>query len=119
MFQMKVSFSIGILLLLLFSCSPEKKVKTAFKYAKYEKVIKYYKGVLARQPKNGKANYFVAESYRLSNRIKESEPYYAKAGGPGIVKDSVLLYYAKALQANAKYEEAKKTLDELESSSED
>jgi outer membrane protein OmpA-like peptidoglycan-associated protein/tetratricopeptide (TPR) repeat protein len=94
-------------------------VKTAFKYAKYEKVIKYYKGVLARQPKNGKANYFVAESYRLSNRIKESEPYYAKAGGPGIVKDSVLLYYAKALQANAKYEEAKKTLDELESSSED
>lgn len=94
-------------------------MKTAFKYAKYEKVIKYYKGVLARQPKNGKANYFVAESYRLSNRIKESEPYYAKAGGPGIVKDSVLLYYAKALQANAKYEEAKKTLDELESSSED
>ncbi|MCA4894450.1 MAG: PD40 domain-containing protein [Cytophagales bacterium] len=116
---MKVSFCTGILLLLLFSCSPEKKVKTAFKYAKYEKVIKYYKGVLARQPKNGKANYFVAESYRLSNRIKESEPYYAKAGGPGIVKDSVLLYYAKALQANAKYEEAKKTLDELESSSED
>jgi peptidoglycan-associated lipoprotein len=116
---MKVSFNTCILLLLLFSCSPEKKVKTAFKYAKYEKVIKYYKGVLARQPKNGKANYFVAESYRLSNRIKESEPYYAKAGGPGIVKDSVLLYYAKALQANAKYEEAKKTLDELESSSED
>jgi peptidoglycan-associated lipoprotein len=116
---MKVSFSIGFLLLFLFSCSPEKKVKTAFKYAKYEKVIKYYKGVLARQPKNGKANYFVAESYRLSNRIKESEPYYAKAGGPGIVKDSVLLYYAKSLQANAKYEEAKKTLDELESSTED
>ena len=94
-------------------------MKTAFKYAKYEKVIKYYKGVLARQPKNGKANYFIAESYRLSNRIKESEPYYAKAGGPGIVKDSVLLYYAKALQANAKYEEAKKALDELESSTED
>jgi len=116
---MKVSFSIGFFLLFLFSCSPEKKVKTAFKYAKYERVIKYYKGVLAKQPKNGKANYFVAESYRLSNRIKESEAYYAKAGGPGIVKDSVLLYYAKALQANAKYEEAKKTLDELESSSED
>ena len=116
---MKVCFSTGVLLLLLFSCSPEKKVKTAFKYAKYEKVIKYYKGVLARQPKNGKANYFIAESYRLSNRIKESEPYYAKAGGPGIVKDSVLLYYAKALQANAKYEEAKKALDELESSTED
>ena len=116
---MKISLNIGFLILFLFSCSPEKKVKTAFKYAKYEKVIKYYKGILAKQPKSGKANYFIAESYRLSNRIKEAEAYYAKAGGPGIVKDSVLLYYSKALQANAKYDEAKKTLEELEASSED
>ncbi len=116
---MKISLNIGFLILFLFSCSPEKKVKTAFKYAKYEKVIKYYKGILAKQPKSGKANYFIAESYRLSNRIKEAEPYYAKAGGPGIEKDSVLLYYSKALQANAKYDEAKKILEELELSSED
>ena len=79
---MKVSFCTRILLLLLFSCSPEKKVKTAFKYAKYEKVIKFYKGVVARLPKNGKAIYFLSESYRLSNRIKEVERYYANAGGP-------------------------------------
>jgi peptidoglycan-associated lipoprotein len=118
-FKMKIKFSIVLLLAIFFACSPEKKVQKSFKYAKYEKVIKYYKGVLAKNRNSGKANYFVAESYRLSNRIKEAEPFYAKAGGPGIVKDSVKLYYAKALQANAKYDEAKKTLEELETTTED
>jgi peptidoglycan-associated lipoprotein len=116
---MRISISIVLLLAIFFACSPEKKVQKSFKYAKYEKVIKYYKGVLAKNRNSGKANYFVAESYRLSNRIKEAEPFYAKAGGPGIVKDSVQLYYAKALQANAKYDEAKKTLEELETTTED
>ncbi|HEV8514967.1 MAG TPA: hypothetical protein VGQ59_16900, partial [Cyclobacteriaceae bacterium] len=92
------------------SCSPEKKAQKAFKYAKYEKVIAHYRDVLAKQPNNPKANYFVAESYRLSNRIKDAEPFYAKAKGRGTKKDSVGLYYAKSLQANGKYDEAKKEL---------
>src|SRR5271170_8038429 len=101
------------------SCSPEKKAQNAFKYAKYEKVISYYKSVLSRQPNNPKANYYIAESYRLSNRIKEAEPYYEKAKGRGSKKDSVGLFYAKSLQANGKYDEAKKELEELASSSSD
>ncbi|MDH4057105.1 MAG: OmpA family protein, partial [Cyclobacteriaceae bacterium] len=60
-----------------------------------------------------KANYFVAESYRLSNRLKEAEPYYAKAGGAGINKDSIQFYYAQSLKANAKYDEARKQLEDL------
>lgn len=103
---------LGALLMAVAACSPEKKMKNNFKYGKYEKVIKFYKDLLRKQPNNGKANYFVAESYRLSNRIKESEPFYRKAGGPGIDKDSVKLYYAKALQANAKYDEARTVLEE-------
>ncbi|MFN8805854.1 MAG: OmpA family protein [Bacteroidota bacterium] len=103
---------LGALLMAVAACSPEKKMKKNFKLGKYEKVIKYYKEVLSKRPNNGKANYFVAESYRLSNRIKESEPFYRKAGGPGIDKDSVKLYYAKALQANAKYDEARTVLEE-------
>ncbi len=105
--------------LLVAGCSAEKKMQNNFKYAKYEKVISFYKGVLRKQPNNGKANYFIAESYRLSNRIKEAEQYYAKAGGSGIVKDSVQLFYAKSLQANAKYDEAKKLLEELVATTED
>ena len=96
--------------LLLTGCSAEKSARKAFTLGKYEKTINYYKGVAAKQPNNGVANYYVAESYRQSNRIQESEPYYAKAGGKGVNPDSVKLYYAKALQANSKYAEARQVL---------
>jgi len=107
------------ILLFAAACSPEKKAQKNFELAKYQSVINYYSDVLAKQPNNGKANYFIAESYRLSNRIKESEKYYAKAGGPGINKDTVALVYAKALQANGKYAEAKNVLEQAETSTED
>lgn len=105
--------------LVLMGCSAEKKAQKNFRLGKYQNVINYYKDVLAKQPSNGKANYFVAESYRLSNRIKESEPYYEKAGGKDISKDTVLLYYSHALKANGKYDEARKQLDELQTHAED
>jgi len=104
------------IVMLIASCSPEKKIAKSFRYGKYEKVISYYKGVVKKDPNNGKANYYLAESYRLSNRIKESEPFYARAKGKGVNLDSVKLYYAKSLQANAKYDQAHAVLEDLESS---
>ncbi len=101
------------------ACSPEKKAMKSFRYGKYESVISYYKGVLRKQPANGSANYYIAESYRLSNRIKEAEPFYAKAGGRGINADSVKLFYAKSLQANSKYDEARVVLESLETDAKD
>lgn len=95
------------------ACSSEKKAQKNFKIAKYEKVISHYKSVLAKQPNNSRANYYVAESYRLSNRIKEAEPYYAKAKNLKSEKDSATLYYAKSLQSNGRYNEAKKELEDL------
>lgn len=109
---------LGILIVLV-ACSPEKKAMKSFRYGKYESVISYYKGVLRKQPGNGSANYYIAESYRLSNRIKEAEPFYAKAGGRGINADSVKLFYAKSLQANSKYDEARTVLESLESDARD
>ena len=109
---------LGILIVLA-ACSPEKKAMKSFRYGKYESVISYYKGVLRKQPGNGSANYYIAESYRLSNRIKEAEPFYAKAGGRGINADSVRLFYAKSLQANSKYDEARTVLESLESDAKD
>lgn len=106
-------------LVILAACSPEKKAMKSFRLGKYENVIDYYKGVAGKQPNNSKANYYIAESYRLSNRIKEAEPFYAKAGGKGVNTDSVKLYYAKSLQANAKYEEARNVLETLESDTKD
>jgi outer membrane protein OmpA-like peptidoglycan-associated protein len=113
---MPIKSSLVLLLAMLFACSPEKKAQKDFKYAKYEKTIKYYRGILKKQPNNPKANYYIGEAYRLSNRIKEAEPFYAKAKGRGSKKDSTSLYYAKALQANGKYDEAKKELEELAAS---
>lgn len=116
---MRVRVLILMGVVLIGACSPEKKARKSFRLGKYEAVIDYYKSVARKQPNNGPANYYIAESYRLSNRIKESEPYYAKAGGKGVNPDSVKLYYAKSLQANAKYEEARQVLEELESTTAD
>jgi len=99
--------------ILLAACSLEKKAKKSFQLGKYQNTIDLYKKQLSKNPNNNKANYFVAESYRLSNRPKEAEAYYAKAGGKGIDKDSVKFYYAQALKANGKYAEAKNELQQL------
>jgi peptidoglycan-associated lipoprotein len=102
-----------VVVMLVSGCGVEKKAQKAFVTGKYQNSIDLYKKVLASNPDNGKANYFVGESFRLSNRIKESEQYYAKAGGKGIDKDSVQFFYAQSLKANSKYPEAKKELEQL------
>src|SRR5690349_7671834 len=111
---MRISVTIGVLIFgwLAVSCSTEKKATKAFRNGEYQKAIGLYKKAKSKEP--GKVNYFVAESYRLSNRLKEAEKYYEKAGGRGIDKDSVQFYYAESLKANAKYEEARKELEELQ-----
>ncbi|HEY9006873.1 MAG TPA: OmpA family protein [Ohtaekwangia sp.] len=109
-----VYFSLITLLLLVSACSTEKKARKAFAVGKYQNAIALYK----KMGNNPKANFFIAESYRLSNRLKEAEPFYAKAGGKGIDKDSIQFFYAQSLKANAKYEEAKKQYEALASSTE-
>lgn len=117
---MKVKATIFLALIaLLVACGPEKKAAKNFRLGKYQSVINYYLDVIEKQPDNGKANYFVAESFRLSNRIKQAEPFYARAGGSGVDKDTVLYYYAKSLRANGKYQQARAQLDELETSTKD
>ncbi len=117
--RVKVFFLLSAVGVLLAACGPEKKAAKNFRLGKYQNVINYYLNVIEKQPNNGKAHYFVAESFRLSNRIKQAEPFYAKAGGPGINRDSVLFYHAKALQANGKYDEAREKLTELEANAKD
>ncbi|MEJ7643075.1 MAG: OmpA family protein [Chryseolinea sp.] len=115
--MMRLRILILVVPLFLAACSAEKKAFKAFTLGKYESSIALYKKMLANNPNNGRANYFVAESYRLSNRIKESEIFYAKASaGRGIDKDSIHLYHAHALKANAKYAEAKAELEKLSTS---
>src|SRR3546814_698204 len=104
---------IVVILVVLSACSTEKKAGKAFRLGKYQTTIDLYKSELAKDPDNGRANFLVAESYRLSNRIKEAEPYYAKAGGGDIDPDSVKLFYGRSLQANGKYDAARKVWREV------
>lgn len=112
---MKFRILLFVIFVVLVGCSIEKKATKAFRLGKYQSAIDLNKKILAGNEGNGRANYFIAESYRLSNRIKEAEPYYAKAGGRGIDKDSVQLFYAQSLKANGKYAEAKSQLEDLNS----
>ena len=102
-----------IILALLVGCSAEKKATRAFRLGKYQTTIDLYKERLAKNPNDGVANYLVAESYRLSNRIKDAETFYARAGGRGVDADSVKFYHGQALEINGKYSEAKKVWQEL------
>jgi peptidoglycan-associated lipoprotein len=106
-------FFVLLLGVILSACSVEKKATKAFLLGKYQNAIDLNKKMLASNPNNGKANYFVAESYRLSNRLAEAEAYYAKAKGRGIDPDSVKFFYAQALKSNGQYDKAKSTLEEL------
>ena len=99
-----------IVLGLLAGCSVEKKATKAFRYGKYQTAIDIFRDQLKKNPNDGRANYFVAESYRLSNRLKEAEPFYEKAGGRGIDADSVKFFYAQSLEVNGKYDAARKVL---------
>lgn len=110
---MRLQIFILLMIMLLVGCGPEKKAMKSFRFGKYQSVINYYESVLAKDPTNSKANYYIAESYRLTNRIKEAEPFYAKAKGRDVNRDSVMLHYAHALKANGKYEEAKSQLEDL------
>ena len=109
---MSARFILLVFSAMLFACSAEKKANKAFRLGKYQNSIEAYKKI-AGNSNNGRANYYIAESYRLSNRIKEAEPYYAKAGGNTVDKDTLKFYYAQSLKANGKYAEAKAKLEEL------
>jgi peptidoglycan-associated lipoprotein len=106
----------GLLLIiftLLAGCSAEKKATKAFRLGKYQTTIDIFKEQLSKNPNDGRANYLVAESYRLSNRLREAEAYYAKAKGPGVNPDSVNFYYGQALEVNGKYNEARKVWEDI------
>ena len=110
---MRNSIFIVVILLSLAGCSSEKKATKAFRLGKYQTTIDIFKEALDKNPNDGRANYYVAEAYRLSNRLKEAEPYYEKAGGRGINPDSVKFYYGQALEINGKYDAARKVWQEV------
>jgi peptidoglycan-associated lipoprotein len=112
---MKRIFWIFFALILFSACSVEKKAQRSFNLGQYESTIEYYQGVLKKDPNSVRANYYIAESYRLSNRIKLAEPYYKLAieKGNRAEQDSMRLMYVQALKTNQQYDLAKVQLQQL------
>jgi tetratricopeptide (TPR) repeat protein len=101
----KSKFLYTVFILLLIGCS---SVHKQIEKGDYDLVISRY--ALTMDRNDPEINYQVAEAYRLSNRIQESEPYYAAAVNAGVIEQEAYYYYARALKANKKYDEARKML---------
>lgn len=86
------------------------KVKKTFENGEYQSAIEELKEDLEDDPDSPVTNYYIAESYRRSNRIYEATDYYAKAIEGGYADDEMELHYAKALKANENYIEARRVL---------
>lgn len=82
------------------------KGQNQFRAGEYQVAINTFSKILEDDPDNQQANFYVAESYRLSNRIEKSEAYYAKL----IENEETFESYfrmGQSLKSQGKYEEAK------------
>lgn len=90
-----------------------KKAKQNFEVGEYEWTIREVKPLAQRYYRAAETNYFVAESYRLSNRIQYATPYYLIAKEKGYDDKNINLNLAYAAKANGKYADARKYLKEF------
>ncbi|MHC2991117.1 hypothetical protein OB13_05790 [Pontibacter sp. HJ8] len=97
------------LVLVLGSCGAGRylsKGDKGFAQEQYERAIEFYKQALSKEGNSGEINYKIAESYRLSNRLAQAEPFYKAALDNNYRKEEGYFYYGMALKANGKYEAA-------------
>ncbi len=89
-----------------------KKADKRFKRAEYDVSKDLYQKVIDKNYKVGEANFKIGESFRLSNRVKESEPYYKAAIDNNYKTEEAYYHYAISLKNNEKYDEAKRVLND-------
>jgi len=103
---------ISLLLLIgVSSCkSLQEKGNEQYLSGEYQYAIGTFSQILADDPENIEANQIVAESYRLSNRIEDAEPYYQKLVDSDPTFES---YYrlGLSLKANGKDDEAREAFE--------
>lgn len=110
-----IQLSILAIVLLLTSCV-SKSTKfynrglQKFDMEEFEFAAENMKQALTYGASPSSTNFYIAESYRQSNRIHEAEQYYAKALEAGNRSENVHFYYAFAQKSNGNYLGAYKTL---------
>ena len=96
-----------IIFLIVSACSVSKKAEKSFERGEFDEVISK-----ANSSKDPLLNFKVAESYRMSNRIKDATPFYLASINGGIEDEAAKYYYGYSLKENGKYDEARKVLEE-------
>ncbi len=87
-----------------------KKGQTHFEKGEYELAIQTLKPLAEKGFEPINTSFLIAESYRLSNRIKLSGPYYQQSKLAGNTEKLISYYLAYAAKANGNYEEEKNQL---------
>jgi len=100
-----------LLLLVQASCtSLQQKAQVQFTTGEYQMAIASYSRLLEKEPENSAANFYIAESYRLSNRIEKAADYYEKVSEGDASFDSQF-YKGKSLKDRGEYEAAKEAFE--------
>lgn len=87
---------------------PLGKADKKFQRGEYQAAIPLYQAAIKSNKEVGQANFKIAESYRLSNRLKEAQPFYEAALGKGVKSEEAYFYNAVGLKASGRAEDARK-----------
>ncbi len=108
---------LGIFSFLAWSCSQKisgpKGADGSFEVGEYDVAIVAYEKMLKDNPNDPRINYQIAESFRLSNRIKQATGFYETAFENGFISDSARYFYAFSLKTREQYDDASETLNSL------
>ena len=114
--RIRVLFSILVIAILFTACNKSVKYfnkgKQQFDSEEFELAAENMKQAAAYGAPTGQTNYYIAESYRLSNRLYDAKDYYQKAIEAGVEDEHAHFYYAFSLKANGQYQDAKEQFKE-------
>ncbi|MBX9850328.1 MAG: OmpA family protein [Cytophagaceae bacterium] len=111
----KISFLLFLSLIILSGCMNKAqkaylKGEKKFKQGEYEFAIQHFQDAITKGYDNKTIpNYYIAESYRLSNRIQQAEPFYKAAIENKTTQEEAYFYYGYAQKAIGNYEGAEET----------
>lgn len=119
--------SYALLMIIIFlagACSSKyhkmvKKGNKKFEKGEYQYAISDYEEGLADGADSSYASFKIGESFRLSNRIRESIPYYEASLKTGRADESIKFYLAHAYRTVGEYDKARKLYEEYIEEGED
>lgn len=102
----RIALFLVLIPILLGACtSMFQKGQNQFQSGEYQVAINTFSKVLEKEPENKQANLYVAESYRLSNRVEQAQQYYEKVAAS---EESYEAYFrlGQSLKSKGEYDKA-------------